>query len=189
MAIQRAVAIGTIGSTVQIRNVFHADVIPGLADPAIDLWYTYLNYLYGFVAQCLCGVVQYTSFETYVPVAGDWILEDQHVLAISGAEGTDYLPNAVALVIEGIASGSRHIGKKFFSGVAEGFTSGNVLTGAAVGYIASALLGYISPCYGLSSGSLTPGVVDKNFQFHPFVGGVVASLLGSQRRRKPGVGI
>lgn len=189
MAVQRGVAKGSIGTIVQIRNVFTCDMVESIANDYTQLWTYYLTDVLDPICQCLAGVILYTDFEFYVPSGDDWILTGAGPLASGGQEGGDYLPNAVAIVLEGIAAGSRHIGRKFFSGVAEGFTSGNVLTGAAVGYAATALYHYVTPYSPFGGGSYTPGTYDKNHVFHPFVSGIVASLLGSQRRRKPGVGI
>lgn len=189
MSIQRAVVKGSIASLVQIRHVFTADLVEGGSDTYLSMWQIYLNILFTEVCQMLSGQVVYTDFETYIPVAGQWVLLNQSVMAASGAEGGDYLPNAVAAVLLGVAAGSRHVGRKFFSGIAETFTANNVLTGAAVGFAAQSLIDYITPYNGIFGGTMTPGTVDKTGTFHPFVGGIVSSLLGSMRRRKPGVGI
>jgi hypothetical protein len=55
--------------------------------------------------------------------------------------------------------------------------------------LASLLAAYLTPFEGIGGGTITPGVLDKNESFRPFVSGLVSSVLGTMRRRKPGVGI
>jgi len=189
MAIQRAVVQGTLFSAVQVRNIFTCEVVPFGSDDAETLWTAYLDPIYVEIMNMLVNDLVYTHYDIQQLVAGQWEMLQQVDFSYTGSGEADTLPNAVAVVLLGAAAGIRHIGRKFFSGIAESLATANALTGGGITAAAAALLAYITPFEGLAGGTITPGVVDKNGVFHPFVGGVVSSILGSMRRRKPGVGI
>ena len=106
-----------------------------------------------------------------------------------GVGALDALPNVVSAVLIGKAAGIRHMGRKFFGPVAEAAVAANSLIAGYMVIAASVLLAYLTPFTGLGGGVITPGILDKTETFRPFVGGMVSSLLGSMRRRKPGNGI
>jgi hypothetical protein len=58
-----------------------------------------------------------------------------------------------------------------------------------MGSFAAGLLAYLTPFTGIGGGVITPGILDKNNAFRPFVGGYLSSFVGSVRRRKPGNGM
>jgi hypothetical protein len=130
-----------------------------------------------------------SSYELQTYSAGSWVPYDELTYVTGGTATDDRWPNAVAIVLIAKAAGLRHVGRKFFSPVTEVLATANSLVGTAMISAASGLLAYITPFEGIGGGTITPGVVDKTGTFHPFVGGFVSSLLGSIRRRKPGIGI
>lgn len=189
MAIERATVYGSIGGLVQTRNIFTCDVVPQGGDTDALLWDTYLDSIYNEVANLTQPIFSTTQVELSAPSGGSWVPYDQFTFTHTGNISGDYLPNAVAVVLLGKAAGLRHVGRKFFGGIAEQITAANGLYAGGIASAAACLLAYITPFTGLGGGTITPGVVDKTGTFHPFVGGVVSSLLGSMRRRKPGLGI
>lgn len=189
MAIERAVVKGSVSGIVQIRNIFTCDVEPSGGDTSQLLWSAYLDTLYTEILAIITENCTFTSYELYNLVSGHWILFDEVTVDYEGQVTGEQLLNAAAGVLIGKATGLRHVGRKFFGPLAEGNVSGNVFTGTALPSLAAALLAYITPFTGIGGGEITPGVTDATFTFHPFVGGVVSSLLGTMRRRKPGIGI
>lgn len=189
MAIERAVVKGNIAGIVETRHVFTADVVPSGGDTAHLLWQTYLASIYTAAPALLSAVFATYEVELLSYSAGHWVPYEKYgqVWGFSGAG--DYLPNAVAIVLLGKAPGLRHVGRKFLSAIPENLTTANALVGAGITYAASVLLAYITPFTGIGGGVITPGVIDVVGNFHPFTGGIVSSLLGSMRRRKPGIGI
>jgi hypothetical protein len=189
MGIQRAVLKGLIAGAVQTRTIFTADVtiVPG--DDYPDYWDVYIDQMMDQVTGILSDVWVAYEVEISTPTSTGWAPVATWAKTNHGAVSGDYHPNAVASVLLGKASGARHVGRKFFSAVAESMTTANALTAGAALYMADALLYYISPVVTILGSVLQPGVVDKYGGFHPFVGGLVSSLLGSMRRRKPGLGI
>lgn len=189
MAYQRAVLKGTLGGTVQIRNMFSASVVESGGDTQDVLWSAYLTSVIDPICDMCVSLLVYTHYDIQEMVGTQWATVQEVDFPFTGATTGDQLPNAVALVLLGKASGIKHVGRKFFSGISEPSTTINALATGAVATAALALLGYITPLVGIGGGELTPGVFDKNGAFHPFVGGVISSLMGSMRRRKPGLGI
>lgn len=189
MTLQKAVVHGTIADVVQFRNIYAAEVTLGNVYSYEDMWTLYLGPIYNAIRSILSNVVETQYYEILIPDAGHWVPFQQVTFVKVGAEGTDYLPNAVAAVLLALAPGFRHVGRKFFSGIAETHTTNNSLTSTGLSYAVTALAAYLAPV-GVGDGSvLNPGIIDKTGTFHQFTSGVVASLLGSQRRRKPGLGI
>lgn len=189
MYIMRAVVKGLIGGAVATRSIFTADVGYNEADTPALLWDVYLTQFWEAVIPFISNVWAATDYELYIPAAGHWELVDQTEFTKTGALSGEQLANAVALVLIGKAAGLRHVGRKFLSPLAETSGAGNIFAASYVADAAQALLYYISPVVGLGGGYLRPGVVTASGDFHEFVGGVVSSLLGSIRRRKPGRGI
>lgn len=189
MALSKAVVKALIGGTVEVRNVFSAQITLNGGESMEDVWNAYLSPLYDEVRSILANDWASYSYEILEPSTEGWTPVDEVSFVRVGVGTTEVLPNAVAAVILGIAPGNRHIGKKFFSAVGTSMTLGNSLISTALAFLADALLVYVGPFTTFSSSTFAPGVIDKYGSFHPFVGGVVSTLLGSQRRRKPGVGI
>lgn len=188
MAIERAVVKGTILGVVQSRAIFTADVVPSGGDTNTLLWTTYVQSIYTPARNVWGGGVVTQTMELYTLTGGSYVTYDEVSFPNTGGGTADHLPNAVAWVLLGKAAGLRHVGRKFFGPPDEDHCGSNTLVTAVAANVAAALLAYITPFTGLGGGVITPGVVDKNGTFHPFVGGVVSSLLGSMRRRKPGNG-
>lgn len=189
MAIMRAVVKGNLAAIVQYRNMFTADVVPSGGDTAEILWTAYLSSIYDEIKQIMANIVNIDGYDLYAPLGSQWELVQEVSWVTGGTISTDYQPFAVAAVLIGKAAGVRKMGRKFFGGIAESMTSGNYLTTAAMSQAALACLAYVTPFTGLGGGTITPGIRTQAGVFHPFVGGVVSSVLGSMRRRKPGVGI
>jgi hypothetical protein len=189
MAIQRAVVHGMISGLVQTRNMFTAELGTGGVDSDELLWSTYLTTVYDPLMSIISDQWESQLFEIQEYSSGHWPTVAEVSFVESGEVTGEQIANAVAFVLIGKASGLRHVGRKFFSPLGELTAVGNALVSTQAAHAASALLAYIDPWTGLGGRTFTPGVVDKNGSFHSFVGGFVSSLLGSMRRRKPGVGI
>lgn len=186
---ERAVLKGTIASAVEIRNIFTAEVTEVGADTSELLWDVYMTAMIDDLADLVHSSVHWYAYDVFQLNAGQWELIDEVTVDVDGANGGEALLNAAAIVLIGKATGIRHMGRKFISGLSE---ANVVANGFAVGFAASlatALVSYISPVTGIGGGTLVPGTVDSNGGFWPFVGGVVSSILGTMRRRKPGNGI
>lgn len=189
MTIQRAVVKGTIASVVQTRSMFTCEVVESGGDTYDILWDAYLQDLYSHIDNLISTVCAVTDYELQNYSAGHWVPFLVVDFPKAGTISGEQIANAVALVLIGKAAGLRHMGRKFISALAESGVSGNTIISALLPEAVLALTSYVTPFTGIGGGTLTPGVVDKVGTFHAFVGGVVSSILGSIRRRKPGLGI
>lgn len=189
MAIQRLVLKGTISSTVQIRNMFTADVVETGGDVATSLWSAYILSVLDPMTDLLWSGVHFYGYDLMDYTGGHWIPFAEVIISQSGAVTGQQLANQLAAVLIGKAEGLRHVGRKFLGALSEDNITGNTLDSVAVAAAAATLAAWLTPLVGIGGGTLTPGVVDKDGEFHRFVGGFVSSLIGSMRRRKPGVGL
>jgi hypothetical protein len=101
----------------------------------------------------------------------------------------DPFPNQIAPVLVANTYAPKTRGRKFVMGFVESAAdAGNLLT-TPLADLAVAGSKYITPFEVVVGEELTPGVPDANSgTFHVFRSGSVNSIVGTQRRRKPGVG-
>lgn len=189
MTIQRAVVSGTMLDQVVTRSMFTCDVVESGGDTAELLWDAYLASMYDEWMNLVPEITQTTGYELQEYDAGQWVPFYSVPWPNGGTLSGSSIVNAVSLVLIGKAAGLRHMGRKFISGLAGLVLDGNSLGEDYLSTAAAALVAYITPFTGIGGGTITPGVVDKLGVFHPFVGGLVSSILGSMRRRKPGIGM
>lgn len=189
MATERVILTGQILNAVQTKNMFTADVVEVGGDTSPILWEAYIDAILVQLQELVGTFVSFSTYEIQLRVALEWMSTGFFTVDFDPSSVADSIPNQMALVLIGKALGIHKIGRKFIGGLSLGAVDGNGLTVQALAD-AVVLLGlYLSPFTGLTGGTLTPGILDKNEQFHPFVGGIVSSFLGTMRRRKPGVGI
>lgn len=189
MTVQRAILKGTLLNLVSTRAMFTADVTATTHELDATLWQAYISSIFTEIREILASSAVTTTVEYQELTAGEWVTFGEEECVWSGTGSGDPLPNQNALVFiaKGISKWST--GKKFFSGLAESQVVGNSLINDAVIAAAAGLLAYITPYTDGISGDLVPGILNKEGTFVPFVGGLVSSLIGSQRRRKPGNGM
>lgn len=101
----------------------------------------------------------------------------------------DPFPNQIAPVIVGNTYNPNSRGRKFIMGFVETSALAGDLVAAAVVELVAATATYISSVVIDGSNSLTPGVPDEDSAtFWTFRDGAANTIVGTQRRRKPGVG-
>lgn len=120
-------------------------------------------------------------------LTGHWGYLREHSYIKAGTYSLDMMPQQTAAVVVGITD-SRRRGKKFIAGIGEGWQSGGVIAGDLVTALDGFGAAWIA---GLTSGIGThlAGVCRHDgTQFRAFTGYRVNQVLGTQRRRKQGVG-
>lgn len=123
---------------------------------------------------------------------GKWLTTAQvgqttPVFSLSGAG--DPFPNQIAPVIRANTSRPKSYGKKFLMHFVETSAAGSDLTSAVLTALATTLANYLADETVSGTSVLSPGVPRTNFNtFLEFTDGVVNSVVGTQRRRKPGIG-
>lgn len=185
----RLVLAGKFRGVDDIRNVFTVNSSEAVTpnNSAIVAWFT-LMYSTSSVLGACSNQTSYDRVIVEVPDAqGHWVYQREVPVSLVGGASSDYLPQQNAAVIIGITP-SRRRGKKFIAGIAEGNVTGGVLDSGFKTQLQAMAASWLA---GLVDGSVTwaSGVCRKDgSDFIGFTGTRVDSLVGSQRRRKPGVG-
>lgn len=187
--IERAVVKGSLWSVVSTRNMFIAEVDAFLPADTQVLWSDYLQGIYDAIRNVMASSWTIGSYQVEEMIGGHWFPVEEVNFTYSGGSGSQQAPNSVAAVFLGKIAYSRAFSRKWFSGLAKDSLTGNSLAAAAITAFAIALTAYVNPIIDPAHGNLTPGMVTKDKVFHPFAVGILSGLLGSMRRRKPGVGI
>lgn len=108
----------------------------------------------------------------------------------TSTNGSDYLPLPVAAYLVGRTARPRSRGRKFMPSFGEDRQAGSGLIAAAQTALGNALLDYLSDITISPGNTLVPGIASTvTGTFLPFVSGIAASILGTQRRRHPSRGI
>jgi hypothetical protein len=109
--------------------------------------------------------------------------------SVTFAGSGDQLPNQTAAVLVADTTRPKSFGKKFIAGFVELASQGSVLIASALAALADALVYYVSDIEVATGLNLVAGVPRTHSDvFLPFTTGFVDYIVGSQRRRKPGVG-
>lgn len=189
MGVCRIAVAGKFRGTDDLRNVFTVNSTEQITpnNSAITAWITALYTTTGLLG-AMSNQTTYDRYIVEVPDAqGHWIYQREVALSLVGGSSSDYLPQQNAAVVIGITP-SRRRGKKFLAGLAEGNVTGGVLNSDFKTICQSFASSWIA---GFDDGSVhwTSGVCRSNgSDFLGFTASRVDSLVGSQRRRKPGVG-
>ena len=110
------------------------------------------------------------------------------ILGIDGTDSTDMLPHAVAAVVTFPTTVPKRRGRVFIPGLADNKVTNSLLTGptaTAIALFAAELIGQF-PCTTATAAYYVLG--DDGTYTYP-ASTRVNGVVGSQRRRKPGVGI
>jgi hypothetical protein len=112
---------------------------------------------------------------------------DTPTIVFTGAG--DVLPNQNAMVIVANTTRPKSRGRKFFFAIPEGIQDEGDLESTAVADLVDAGADWINDTTISAGNDLVPGVPRTNNDvFLEFTMAIVNSIIGSQRRRKPGVG-
>lgn len=185
----RGVLRGVLAGVTQTINVFtfHTDTGHVLT---LDEFQDYLEALYdiSFLA-IIANAWSATSIAvTQADGSGGWDTLGERPFTIVGTSGDDNCPQQIAYVVVGITAG-RARGKKFIAGVPEGMQENGVVDGVAMTQL-NDYGGLYAGGISTGDGLLQCGTCDENGNnFHAFVGYRVNTIVGTQRRRKQGVGI
>jgi hypothetical protein len=126
------------------------------------------------------------------PVTSEWVtalLLGTGLPSITHTNTDDAFPNQIAPVLVANTLRPKTRGRKFLMGFVETAANGGDLVTAAVTAMGNALSAYLSDETVSGSNVLSPGVARQGVDsFKEFSDGVANTIVGTQRRRKPGVG-
>jgi len=185
----RAIVKGHLAGVVQTRMMFTGHVTLGGTETYPQVARGYVDAIMLDLQPALSTVASFETIQVQKQSGSTWIDLEEVVYGMDGSNVSNPLPNAVAGVLIGNAGGNRQIGRKFIPGLAESVVSGNGLIGVGITAFAAALLDYVTQFTSIGGSAWVPGIVTKDGVFREFLSGYVSSLLGSMRRRKPGLGI
>lgn len=142
-----------------------------------------------------------TNWNVYQVGYSPWIGTDDHdtkgwgatvvhsMTPIAGTNATESLPAQSAVCLLGRTATKRVIGKKYVPGLAENTTASGVLAAGALTGMQNLAGFFYASTYNMGGTGLTPCTWGKYHGFVETISSSVSPYLGTQRRRKPGVGI
>ena len=187
--IYKAVVRARLAGIVEVRNVFYVQVEAN-ASLAVEIA-TWLAGVYTPIDSYISNQFVIYGLDLYILQSGHWVLNSENAFNHAGGSNTEFSPYQVAAVLVARTIVPRCLPKKFFAGFTEGaIDSGSLVTGALIA-LAAAGSAWIAPFTGgTSAKEYTPGTYsDKHEEFIAFNGVLVNLFTGTQRRRKPNVGI
>ncbi len=179
------------------QNVFYARYTAAAVvdeDDVTDDMLAWVDDMFAGVQTILADVVSLSEVTVYKKVTVS-PLEFEQIGNLPGARiglSTDHaLPNGVALVIRVGTVALRSIARKYIGGINEGVSDGPDWAASALAGGAAFLADWIAGPATVSGRTYEAGIVStKDGLFKTFLPtGIVSSIPGYQRRRKPGVGV
>ena len=185
---------GSIAQNVfHMRAYFDDDQSDSAVATAVE---GYLESIYGAMSTYLSDdfTINPSWLEKVVwdPVGAKWVVDalvDIFTPSFTHTNTDDPFPNQIAPVMIGNTYVPKSRGRKFLMGLVEtAADAGNLVTGAVTALVA-AVAYYISNITVSGTNVLEPGVVDEDANaFLKFKDGIANTIVGTQRRRTPGVG-
>jgi hypothetical protein len=162
----------------------------------MDAIQTYVDDLYGDVATFLADglTINPTTINKMAWNSGEGLWEVARLLGvrtqtITHTNTDDDFPNQISPVLVGNTLRPKTRGRKFLMGFVESMADGSDLTSTALTALGNALSDYLADENISAGNDLSPGVYREGVDdFEEFTDGSVNSVVGTQRRRKPGVG-
>lgn len=188
-AIYRAILKSKLFSSVSCRNMFTFQINRNEEDTTLDVASDYVEQIVLDIRDYLCTGWVCESIELQILAELGWFTQDERAFLLSGTLTSEQLANVMAAVMIGVVPNVRAHGRKFWSGLAEASVNGNSMTVGALAAFATATADWITTFHSEGGSDLFPGIVAKDGTFHNFSNGFVSSLLGTMRRRKPGLGM
>jgi hypothetical protein len=185
---------GTIAQNVfWFKAAFVADQVNSAVLSAIE---GYVEDIYNAVSAYLSNTfnidLSYVHKMTFNPTLAKWVtgtLVGSILPTITHTNTDDPFPNQIAATLVANTTRPGSFGRKFLMGCVETMADGSELVSAAVTAMGNALNHYIADETVSGSDQLVVGVLREGVeQFLEFTDGQVNSIVGTQRRRKPGVG-
>ena len=127
--------------------------------------------------------------DIYKRVGSEWVYQSTDPMTKVGEIEATAAPPQNALVIRGVTFTGKIRPMKFFGGLStEAFGDAGLLSSTLFALAADVMAFWVS-FYGAGPSALSPGTWSKSIGlFVPLIGGVIDYIIGSQRRRKAGIG-
>lgn len=186
---EKCVVKGRFGDNTEFRMIFYAAKSDDAVTDAV-MWTGYLNNVFqGGALGLWRNTMTLYEYEVYRWDGNEWQTSTTQAYSKVGTNPSDeLLPHQSASVLVGKSAKKRTFGRKFWPGPLESQQSDGTLAGATITALAGVAAAWLQ---GYTSGAvtLTPGIWTKALDIIGFTSAIVDSIIGSQRRRKPNVGI
>lgn len=193
--LELVLADGTIAQNVyHFKTVFAEDQSDSAVSAAIE---GYLEDIMGEVSTYLAD--DFTINPSWLqrvawdPVNTKWVVDylvDIFTPSFTHTNTDDPFPNQIAPIMVANTDFPKHRGRKFLPGFVETSADAGDLITAAVTALVGAVSYYISFIAIDGSNTIYPGIVNEAADlFYLFTDGVANTIVGTQRRRKPGIGV
>lgn len=110
-------------------------------------------------------------------------------LSVVFTGATEMLPHANAAIITAFTDDVKKRSRKSIAGYTEAAQTASEWAGPIITALVAAAVEWMSNQVILGSDQLQPGLPGKDGNWWPFIASLVSALVGSQRQRKPGIGI
>lgn len=138
------------------------------------------------VGTCPCHIIEWNATEGIWETTR-WLGNATPEITFTGA--AHQLPNQIAAVLIANTPRPKSRGRKFIPGFDENSCNGSDIESAVLTELGTVLSHYLADENISAGNDLSPGVPRTGVnQFLEFTGGAVNSIVGTQRRRKPGIG-
>ncbi len=190
------VTISMPGLTVA-QNVYYVrytGVNPADEEDVVDDMKLWADDMYGNILSVLADTVSISEVAVSTKLQAEPLSFEEIGTVPSTQVGTaldPILPNGVAVVMRVATSAVKSLARKYIAGISDGFNIGAVWDSNVLSSSASFLFDWIAGPATVGDRSYVAGIVStKDGFFKTFPGaGILSTIPGYQRRRKPGVGI
>lgn len=173
-----------------VYNIFYAETAETDNDSVRLAAKEWLMAFYGAINSHISQDWTCSSADVYEWIALDWTqLGSVNFTGLQGNSGAEPLPRQCAAVLIGQTGVKRAQGRKFIGALTEPAQSAGRLTDTVLAQMIAAALIWTEPYTGTNSVILQPGIWRTTDEFVPFNGYRANRVMGTQRRRKAGVGI
>lgn len=157
----------------------------------------YIEDMYDLIGPELKSTILWNPFILYRMVwnalLSQWEVGDvvgEYIITPTTTGTADAFPNQIAPVITAGTDRPKSRGRKFIPGCVETIADGSDLIASAITDFTNFAVEYADKILIATGNNMVPGVLRTGVQeFLPFTFALVNSVVGTQRRRKPGVGV
>lgn len=189
MGVARIAVAGTLGET-EVRNVFtvlcDTAIAPNVA--GVSTWLTSLYDTSGLLGSLSTDLHFDRFYLEHLTPAEEWIYSAEATISLTGEAASARLPNQLAAVVIGITP-SRRRAKKFIPGICNSDVVEGVLQSGIVAYLENFGDTWKDGFNDGDNDWITGVSGPTPLGFISLTGIRVDPYVGTQRRRKPGLGI
>lgn len=196
--ILKAVSTMDMPENVKAQNVWYYKLVgvnPISDEDALDAIQTGVE---AFFTDLIAAISSSCTLDDIIVHEWEWDVEEGwqtgrfvgvRVISVTFTGTLQMLPHAVAAVITAFTEAVKRRSRKSVAGMTEDTQQDSIWSGTALTALALAAIQWLSNLVILGSDQLEPGLGGSDGGWWPFLSALVSAIAGSQRQRKPGIGI